>query len=164
MLEWAHPPLISSKQNTFSCKIWPGSWEKYELSCDTKISKSLKKKVEEIGLGSFKRKQSASLHRHQHPNTRKYGVVKQNLVDPRCKDHGSILYSCCSTILGSPEIQVIENMKMGYRSEVDFADWDKRPSHPCSDAALIFSGVIFWASQILVHFAYLLFLFGIHEF
>ena len=27
----------------FSCEIYHGLWEKYELSCDTKISKSLKK-------------------------------------------------------------------------------------------------------------------------
>ena len=30
-----------------------GLWEKYELSCDTKITKSLKK-VEKIGLGTLK--------------------------------------------------------------------------------------------------------------
>ena len=34
-------------------KYCHGLWEKYELSCDTKISKSLKK-VEKIELGSFK--------------------------------------------------------------------------------------------------------------
>ena len=35
-----------------TCKICHGLWEKYELPCDSKISKSLKK-VEKIGLGSF---------------------------------------------------------------------------------------------------------------
>ena len=44
--------FVSSKQNTFcafSCKIFCGLWEKYELSCDhggdNEISKSLKKKI-----------------------------------------------------------------------------------------------------------------------
>ena len=36
----------------FSREILHGLWEKYELSCDAKISKSLKK-VEKMGLGSF---------------------------------------------------------------------------------------------------------------
>ena len=38
----------------FSCKICHGLRGKYELSCDSKISKSLKKNVGKIGLGSFK--------------------------------------------------------------------------------------------------------------
>ena len=45
--------LISSKQKLFSREILHWLWEKYELSCDSKISKSWKKIVK-IGLGSFK--------------------------------------------------------------------------------------------------------------
>ena len=44
--------ILSSTQNIFHLNCH-GLWEKYELSCDSKISKSLKK-VEEIRLGSFK--------------------------------------------------------------------------------------------------------------
>ena len=41
------------KETYFSHKIEHGLWEKYDLYCDTKISKSLKK-LKKIGLGSFK--------------------------------------------------------------------------------------------------------------
>ena len=44
--------LISSKRNPF--QLYHGLWENYdELSCDSKISKSLEK-IEKIGLGCFK--------------------------------------------------------------------------------------------------------------
>ena len=57
---WVPPPgtrhaFTNVFQMLFSCKICHGLWEKYELSCDSKISKSLKKKVEKIGLDLRKR-------------------------------------------------------------------------------------------------------------
>ena len=49
-----HNQTRSPNGTLFSCKICHGWWEKYELSCNSKISKSLKKQVEKTGLGSFK--------------------------------------------------------------------------------------------------------------
>ena len=43
---------IFQMEHFSAAEIYHGLWEKYELSCDTKISKSLKK-VEKIGMGSF---------------------------------------------------------------------------------------------------------------
>ena len=34
---------IYQMESLFNCEIWHGLWEKYELSCDSKISKSSKK-------------------------------------------------------------------------------------------------------------------------
>ena len=46
----AHFINIFQAKHFFSCEICYGLWERYELSCDTKICKSMKK-VDKIGLG-----------------------------------------------------------------------------------------------------------------